>query len=381
VIESFQKRILLKIRTGNNKFQKESNKKLILNIIRKKKRISRMGIACELGIRPSTVTALINELKCSHQILESGIKTDSTPTGGRKQTLLEINRNFGAIAGIELLPDRFKLILTDITGEIILKEAFEINLLNPGIEESLEIIHKAVREKVEMSELPLLSINFAVGGVVISDENTVRNSIDLKLKDFDFQSRFADKVKIPVLVENDSRACAYGEKWLSGEEFSSNFLYIYAKRKRIAGMSLPVTGISFILNNRIYNGAHYSSGELSPHFRRKVQKRIAEQALKHKGKSDKLIADIFTFIIDDLMNLITFIDPGRICLGSELSEYAEAVRAEFQKAGRNSYFSDLPEISLSRLSEYGEYEAAYGAATLFLDKWYSIPQIGAEEKH
>ena len=65
--------------------------------------ISRIDIANKLGVYRSTISNIINALVETGVVLESR-KENCSSLGGRKPLQLELNPDFGCVAGIELQP-------------------------------------------------------------------------------------------------------------------------------------------------------------------------------------------------------------------------------------------------------------------------------------
>jgi DNA-binding transcriptional regulator LsrR (DeoR family) len=87
----------------NNNFQKNANMSMAARLLWRYPGISRIDIAKKLGVYRSTISNIINALVETGVVLESR-KENCSSLGGRKPLQLELNPDFGCVAGIELQP-------------------------------------------------------------------------------------------------------------------------------------------------------------------------------------------------------------------------------------------------------------------------------------
>ena len=102
----------------NNDFQRISNISQAFEIIWREKEISRIDIARKLNAYRSTVSNIIDIL-LENKIICEGQRGEAGEKGGRKPIYLSINKAFGAIAGIELQPEFYNVVVIDFSGETI----------------------------------------------------------------------------------------------------------------------------------------------------------------------------------------------------------------------------------------------------------------------
>ena len=153
---------------GNSQYQKIANALLIIQLLCKGPN-TRVAIARELGLQPSTVTYSINRL------IETGLVRESTePIAqsvglGRKAVSVEINTDYGRIIGLELLADSGWASIIDPTGRVLYSQPIEY----PHIEETdprsrFESLVTQVIAKTEgfCQDLPILGVGIDRKSVV-----------------------------------------------------------------------------------------------------------------------------------------------------------------------------------------------------------------------
>jgi glucokinase len=97
---------------------KEINKKNILKIIIRNEKISRTDIAKFFKISRPTISSYINEMINEGLVEEAG-KSSSTPSGGKRATLLKFNSSAGYIISISIGTNLLRFAITDLGTNII----------------------------------------------------------------------------------------------------------------------------------------------------------------------------------------------------------------------------------------------------------------------
>ena len=95
---------------------KRQNRQRIAKYILEKKQTSRQELAKALGYSMPTVFANVNELIEQGFVCEAG---EYGSTGGRKAKVLTINRNHRSVMGLDITKRHIRMLLLDITGEIL----------------------------------------------------------------------------------------------------------------------------------------------------------------------------------------------------------------------------------------------------------------------
>jgi glucokinase-like ROK family protein len=235
--------------TWNQQLVKKENKTVVLDLIMNKFPISRADTAQALGLNKGTVSSLVSELLEEQLIYESGPGESS---GGRRPVMLLFNKNAGFSIGVDLGVNYIYGILTDLLGNIIIKK--NIDNSNLSYQETLNQVKNLITtlmESAPSSPYGIVGIGIGAPGI-INKEGEILLAPNLGWKNVALQSDLENIFKIPVIVENEANAGAYGEKKFGvGKEFD-NLIYVSA------GIGI---GAGIIINGELYKGINGYSGE------------------------------------------------------------------------------------------------------------------------
>lgn len=236
-------------KTWNQHVVKKENKALVLDKIKQNSPISRADIATSTSLNKGTVSSLVNELLDEELINESGPGKSS---GGRRPVMLLFNHVAGYSVGIDLGVNYILGVLTDLQGNICYEE--QINFSNLTYEEILEKLFSIIDKLIKSappSPYGIVGIGVGVPGIVNKDKKILL-APNLNWRNVDLKSELQKKYKIPVTIENEANAGAYGEKnFGAGKEFD-NVIYVSV------GIGI---GVGLILNDKLYRGNNGFSGE------------------------------------------------------------------------------------------------------------------------
>lgn len=195
--------------TWNQQLVKKENKSLCLNLIKNNAPISRADIAQQTGLTKGTVSSLVSELINEQLIYESGHGESS---GGRRPVMLLFNEKAGYSIGIDLGVNYLLGILTDLQGNII----YRINekYVNLSYEDTLQIIKKIITLLIDTapnSVYGVIGIGIGAPGITNMDGD-ILFAPNLDWNNVSLKSHLEEEFHLPVLVENEANAGAYGEK-------------------------------------------------------------------------------------------------------------------------------------------------------------------------
>lgn len=238
------------IMTGNQQLVKQINKKLVLESVIKQEPISRADISQRVGLNKGTVSSLVSELIEEQFIYESGPGKSS---GGRRPVMLLYNQNAGYAIGIDLGVNYILGLLTDLKGNKIVEINKKITVHH--YEEILLILQKMIEDLIDSSPMGrygIVGIGIGVPGLV-TNSNKILVAPNLGWKDIELQKIIEDTFNIPVFIENEANAGAYGERIYGAGKNYNNIMYVSA------GIGI---GIGSILDGKLFTGMNGFSGEM-----------------------------------------------------------------------------------------------------------------------
>jgi len=236
--------------TWNHHVVKKGNKSLVLDKIKNNSPISRAAVANQTGLNKGTVSSLVSELLEDHLIYESGPGESS---GGRRPVMLLFNKFAGYSIGIDLGVNYLLGVLTDLDGNIYQEKTMSFkNLSYTEIEENLFNIIDFLISSAPSSPHGIVGIGVGVPGIV-DNNGDILLAPNLNWTNVNLKTILQKKYNLPVIIENEANAGAYGEKRFgAGKEFD-NIIYVSA------GIGI---GVGLILNGSLYKGSNGFSGEL-----------------------------------------------------------------------------------------------------------------------
>lgn len=236
--------------TWNHHVVKKGNKSLVLDKIKYNSPISRASVASQVGLNKGTVSSLVNDLLEEHLVYESGPGESS---GGRRPVMLLFNEKAGYSIGIDLGVNYLLGVLTDLNGNIHTEK--QITFKNLSYEE-IEIILFETIEFLLIStpECPhgVIGIGVGVPGIVDKDDNILL-APNLNWRNINLKEVLEERYNLPIIIENEANAGAYGEKKFGAGKDFENVIYVSA------GIGI---GVGLILNGSLYKGSNGFSGEL-----------------------------------------------------------------------------------------------------------------------
>ncbi|AQQ52379.1 ROK family protein [Planococcus lenghuensis] len=237
-------------RTWNHHVVKEGNKSLVLSRIKDNAPISRASVASQTGLNKGTVSSLVSDLLDDHLICESGPGESS---GGRRPVMLLFNEKAGYSIGIDIGVNYLLGVLTDLSGNIYEEKSMVFSKLPyEDIEEKLFATIDYLMAAAPPSPHGIIGIGIGVPGIV--DKNgLLLLAPNLDWKNIDLKTTLQEKYQLPITVENEANAGAYGEKKFGASKDFENIVYVSA------GIGI---GVGLILNGSLYRGSNGFSGEL-----------------------------------------------------------------------------------------------------------------------
>lgn len=362
--------------------QSDINVSRILRLIWQKNGISRIEIASELGLDKSTVTKIVSAL-VNIGIVSEFAHGSTGPLGGRKPVYLEITTTFAAVGGIEINPGGYVCCLLDLPGNILFEhtESMPVN-------DCLEVFEKAkqvLKAEAQKRNIKLVGIGAGLSGVVNSDAGIVFQSIPLSISSpFPFSQMASVQAELPVLIENDARCCCYSERTVLHDMGTQNSIFLLIeirekeKKARLESRQISV-GTGLIINGKIYKGNDFSAGE----FRsllwngNKDGQFLAEEEDLAKSAADSGADSIFYELALHVAFLVNMLNLETVYIGGLPSDYAEKLAEMINKRIVYQWPYDATHHCEVRLSSLGHLAVAYGAAGMFIDRFFALPSLAS----
>lgn len=219
----------------NLKEIKARNISSILYLLNKKGEMSRKDIAFELGLTPAAVTKLCNELLDEGLIGESGEQIPDSAKAGRRKILLKLR--LGEFYALCVNADVGKISVTaaSLDGRAIYGESIKIT----EDTDKVLCLCESVIKNAGIEKEKYLCTSICVIGSVKKSEYGLWNNARLKEK-------AEQRLKLPVIFENNIRAFALAELIYGKKDYSRSVLFLKWG---------PGIGSAVMNNGEIINGS------------------------------------------------------------------------------------------------------------------------------
>ena len=381
----------------DHELMKQSNRSRILNMVYQKKTVTRQAISRRLNISLPTVVSNVADMIAEGLLEEAGT---ATSTGGRKPVIIKFVSSSRYAIGIELKASGGKMILTDLSSNILDEESFKWNEF--VIEDVMKKTGQLTKEILERNNIPeqkLLGIGFAIPGVIDEETLYLENAPNLGLKNIDF-NRYQSLFPAQIYMENEANTAAYAEAILTDGNHHSNLIF------------LSITegiGTGIVIQNQLYKGCHKKAGEFG-HMRISMGKIkcscgrygcweafASERALKENYKTmtgqnadietimqkiqdqeplaQEVLKTYTSYLVLGIENIILALSPQSIVIGGRISQYEETIMPliESQLAEEKTVY-DISETKVV-CSKLGKNASILGASLLPIHDLFYFEKI------
>ncbi len=241
----------MRIHTGNAKLVKEVNKRLVFQLIRRERAVSRADISRALGLSPTTVSSIMHELAQEGWVLELG---SGTSRRGRRPVIYQINPSARLVVGADVGSNVLTVIVTDLAGKIIEKTETDIDeLVGQGL---VVALYDEINRCIEMSKVnrtDILGVGIASPGLIDYSGGSVIHAINVNWINVPLKAILEHELQLPVHIENMNNAAALGEYSWGLDREVKRFLYLNVGQG---------VGGGLIVNGRVLQGSGVSAGEI-----------------------------------------------------------------------------------------------------------------------
>jgi predicted NBD/HSP70 family sugar kinase len=215
---------------------------------------SRQSLGAATGLSPASVSNVVNELIDAGIVVEAGAVNSD---GGRPRTLIEINREYAHVIGIDIGETRVRVELFDLTlGQAI---ASVDGPLESG-HHDVDVVVAATTESLQnlltttgCTYKSVIGIGISVPGVVEQGDVVLVHG-----QSFDWDAvplaRLLERagVAAPIFIDNGASNLGRAESWFGAGRGS---------RHAIVALVGSGVGASIITDGSLYRGATSSAGE------------------------------------------------------------------------------------------------------------------------
>ena len=382
----------MRLQKGDQDLVRRQNRGIIINLLRLDGSLSRTDIAERAGLAPSCLTRVVRDLLNEGVVVEIG---KSGSSGGRPAVLVALNAGYARTIGVKVEYRRILAASVDMSGAIVARaETTFDDVPSPSV-----AIDAIVRLTDKLRVGKTLGVGVSISGFVDPITGADLYSPILGWEKVPLREPLAQRLSLPVWVENDVNALALAERWYGAGRRFQHFVCITVGEGIGAGV---------VIHGEIYRGAFGGAGELGhitidpdgPVCR--CQERgclevyasdrfLIEEALRlgfptieemaaaaRDGGSGarEAFARMGKFLGFGTKNLVNLLNPEAVVLGGERMDEADLFLPALEEEVRRHSFPAEAERLCIVPAELGADGFLIGPATLVAADFFRLPARG-----
>lgn len=209
------------------------------------------NLSSRLDMHVTALSKAINELVFQDRLLVE--KGKDLSYGGRRSRLYHLNKDIGYIVGIDIGGANIRVILIDISGNILIqtKEQTSQSGGDKVFQQTIGLLNKTM-QKINISYNDIIGVGVGISGCIDANSGSISFCPNIKgLENFPFKEKLEDEINKPVVFDDSVRCMALAEKKYGCAKDFNNFIFV----------SLGIgIGAGIFINNSIYRGSKKSKG-------------------------------------------------------------------------------------------------------------------------
>jgi len=350
---------------------------------------TRAELARTMNLHPATISRIVYRLEDTG-LLAFGGPEDASDRGGRRPTRVMINPEFGFVVGLEIQTDMYHAVGIDIRGHTLFRTTGNLPE-RAGVMGSFQTALDELQPYLQSVDAPLVGLSVGLSGIIDPYSGVIHRSNPLSVDaPVDFRGEAAARLDVPILVENDANCGCWGELAAWGPDRPEDMLYVLGEFRepraaRREGHTLAI-GIGFVLDGQVRQGPHFSTGEFQSILWKEEnssQFSLSDSEILRAAGDPHIRKQALTELAEHVGFVVNLLDLSHVVVGGDIvDDYGflePTFRAEIQRTWSYRTTKDCT-VSFSRM---GEYAVAYGAASMFVEHLFAIPEEGKRhpQKH
>ena len=242
------------------------NQTAIIEALRESGALSRQQLGAKTGLSPATINRLTASLIEDGLVVPAG---QEPSTGGRPSVLLRYAGSSRLVAAIQLRAETVTGILVDFVGKVVFRRSVALGARRPEQtgaagdgtappeqDRELRKVFRLFDDLIATAEsmgTPCLAVGIAVPGVVQQPDGVVGTMPEFGWTGVQFGALLRKRTSLPVVVENDANALAYGELHAGAGRGLSSLVALFLENGLGAGI---------VANGELHRGARAEAGEI-----------------------------------------------------------------------------------------------------------------------
>jgi len=237
---------------------KAHNLRAVLLTLLHEPSLSRVQLAKRTKLSNTTITNLVAELIEQGIVSEDG-ESKHAPEGtrpvGRPRTGVRLEPGACFVVGVHIGVGIFRVAIANLRNEILHKQSHEFDIKLPALK-VLDQITLSVEETIASSQVErnrILGVGVGASGLVDYQSGTIVMAPNLNWRDIPLKEYLQKAVKLPVVVDNNVRAMAFGETHFGAGRDVNSLAFVYGRIGVGAGLTYK---------GQVYRGSAMGAGEI-----------------------------------------------------------------------------------------------------------------------
>lgn len=229
------------------------NRSRTLEHIRASGQISRVELAQISGLTQASISGIVAQTMADGLVVESGL---TTPTRGKRRTLLQLNPSARHAVGIALEYDRIIHLVTDLSGHLVGR----LVTSGTGDDDPTRVTRRIAGQltgfldSIAVDHASVVGIGLASPGPLDSrDGRLLCHKPTSDWYGFPVGHSLGEESGLPVVLDNDATCAAVGEYWVSSGDPAAVAATVYMA---------DGIGSGILLNGVAFRGSSSNPGEL-----------------------------------------------------------------------------------------------------------------------
>lgn len=205
---------------ASSEIARDINRDILLELIRFNQPLARADLSRLSGLRPSTVSAIVEQLIRENWVHEGAVIKAAR---GRPSTMLSINSSMVTCA-LDVRPDRAILALVDLSGRFLSRETIPSS---SDLRRTVAQIGKRIRAlREEHATKSFEGVGVSLPGRVHPVTQRVLLAPNMGWHDFDLKSALEQESGLQVELDNDANVCLLSELWYGRLQGARNVVLV-----------------------------------------------------------------------------------------------------------------------------------------------------------
>ncbi|GJM26440.1 MAG: hypothetical protein DHS20C16_28550 [Phycisphaerae bacterium] len=368
--------------TGKPQLNREVNRRIILDRIRREGEVSRADLAKITEIRPPTISAVMRDLVDEGLVEERGA---GATNGGRAPRLFAIRGSIPRALGIEINESKILAALCDLHGEACQQVNVDFEPCSP--EQTIKTLLNLRDDLLSAAGITwstVLGVGIAMPGLIRGEEGLVRLSKPFDWHEVSFRAMCEQAWNRKTYVVNDSLAGGMAAHFLGGAGGVRNLVYLNVRYLNASHGVLGL-GCGIVIDGEPFHGEFGAAGEITTPVAHPVMQLGSSQSTQAVSqfvdlvtKGDRNATSALEISSDEVarlaIHIINFLEPGMLILGIDEPRLVQPVLTRIRSRVREAGLAETTDHTQVVAADLGKFGLVRGAVVPALQDVFRLPR-------